>query len=80
MDQYRILKYSRVKGTLNPLSANLTKWPNTLKHFVGKLPTNCLSVFAHFEGLALEGLKDSTKLLAKLTTDIRNLSITQAWN
>ena len=32
----------------NPLSANLTKWLNTLKQFVGKLPTNCLSVFDHF--------------------------------
>ena len=43
-------------GPLNPLSANLTKWSNTLKQFVGKLPTNCLSVFDHFVGLALKGL------------------------
>ena len=42
---------------LNPLSANLTKWSNTLKQFVGKLPTNYLSVFDHFVGLALKGLK-----------------------
>ena len=42
---------------LNPLSANPTKWPNTLKQFVGKLPTNCLSVFGHFVDLALKGLK-----------------------
>ena len=41
---------------LNPLSANITKWSNTLKQFVGKLPTNCLSVFDHFVGLALKGL------------------------
>ena len=34
----------------NPLSAELTKWPNTLKQFVGNLPTNCLSVFGHFVG------------------------------
>ena len=40
----------------NPLSANPTKWPNTLKQFVGKLPTNCLSVFGHFDNLALKGL------------------------
>ena len=33
---------------INPLSANLTKWSNTLKQFVGKLPTNCLNVFDHF--------------------------------
>ena len=37
---------------LSPLSANPTKWSNTLKQFVGKLPTNCLSVFDHFAGLA----------------------------
>ena len=37
---------------LNPLSANPTKWPNTLKQFVGKLPTNCLSMFGHFVNLA----------------------------
>ena len=27
--------------SLNPLNANLTKWSNTLKQFVGNLPTNC---------------------------------------
>ena len=37
-------------------SVKLTKWPNTLKQFVGNLPTNCLSVFGHFMGLALKGL------------------------
>ena len=41
----------------NPLSADPIKWSNTLKQFVGKLPTNCLSVFDHFVGLALKGLK-----------------------
>ena len=41
---------------INPLSANFTKWPNTLKQFVGKLPTNCLSLFEHFVGLALKAL------------------------
>ena len=41
---------------IDPLSAKLTKWPNTLKQFVGNLPTNCLSVFGHFVGLALKGL------------------------
>ena len=41
---------------INPLSAKLIKWPNTLKQFVGNLPTNCLSVFGHFVGLALKGL------------------------
>ena len=40
----------------NPLSANPTKWSNTLKQLIGKLPTNCLSVFDHFARLALKGL------------------------
>ena len=35
---------------VNPLTVNPTKWSNTL-------PTNCLSVFNHFVGLALKGLK-----------------------
>ena len=42
---------------VNPLSANPKKWSNTLKQFVGNLPTNCLSVFDHFMNLALKGLK-----------------------
>ena len=42
---------------LNPLSANFTKCSNTLKQLVCKMPTNCLSVFDHFVGLALKGLK-----------------------
>ena len=41
----------------NPLSANPTKWSNTLKQSVGNLPTNCLSVFYHFMNLAFKGLK-----------------------
>ena len=41
---------------INPLRANPTKWSNTLKQFVDNLPTNCLSVFDHFVGLALKGL------------------------
>ena len=41
---------------LNPLSANATKWPNTLRKFVGKLSTNCLGVFDHFVKLALKWL------------------------
>ena len=45
-----------VSSTINPLSANFTKWSNTLKQFVGKLRMNSLSVFDHFVGLALKGL------------------------
>ena len=41
----------------NPLSANPVKWSNTLKQFVGKLSTNCLSVFGHFVNLAFKGLR-----------------------
>ena len=44
---------------LNPLSANHTEWSNTLKQFVGNLPTNCLSVFGHSVGLALKGLTEN---------------------
>ena len=40
---------------LTPLSSNFTKWSNTLKQFVGNLPTIFLSVFDHFVGLALKG-------------------------
>ena len=42
--------------SLNHLSANPTKWSNTLKQFVGNLPTNCLSVFDHIVKLALKRL------------------------
>ena len=47
---------SHFQTAVNPLSANPTKWPNTLKEIVGKLPTNCLSVFGHFVNLAFKGL------------------------
>ena len=45
----------------NPLSPNPTKWLNTLKQFVGNLPTNCLSVFDHFVKLALKGLRSKRR-------------------
>ena len=51
---------SRLQIRLNPLSANPIKQLNTLKQFVGNLPTNCLSVFDHFMGLMLKGLMHST--------------------
>ena len=47
--------------TLNPFSAKFTKWLNTLKQFVGNLPTNYLSVSGHFVGLALKGLSSVSK-------------------
>ena len=54
-----LISFSRyqTKCVINPLNANPTKWPNTLKQFVGKLPTNCLSVFGHFVNLVLKGLR-----------------------
>ena len=48
--------------SINSLSANLTKWPNTLKQFVDKLPTNYLGVFDHFVKLALKWLSFGTLL------------------
>ena len=49
-------------SNINPLSVNPTKWSNTLKQIVGKLPRNCLSVFDHFVGLALKGLKELKRM------------------
>ena len=48
-----LLSHLRQAIPFNPLSANLTRWSNTL---TGCQPTNCLSVFDHFVGLALKGL------------------------
>ena len=53
----------------NNLSANSTKWSNKLKQFMGKLPTNCFSVFDHFVGLALKGL-NIQNLASKLNLPI----------
>ena len=46
-----------VSCPFNHLSANPTKWSNTLKKVVGNLPTNCLNMFNYFVGLALKGLR-----------------------
>ena len=51
---------------LNPLNANFTKWSNTLKQFVGKFSTNCLSVFGHFINLALKGLSENINLRGQI--------------
>ena len=48
------------QSAVNPLSANSTKWSNTPKQFVGKLPTTCLSLFDHFVELALKVLSEVT--------------------
>ena len=39
-----------------PLCANSTKWLTTLKQLADKVPTNFLSVFNQFMGLALKGI------------------------
>ena len=65
--------HSDIEKTFNPLSANLTKWSNTLKQFVGNFPTNCLSVFDHFVRLALR-VNLELKLLLKRTTDVESYS------
>ena len=41
----------------NPSSTNFTEWSNKLKQFVGNVSTNCLSMFDHFVGLALKGVR-----------------------
>ena len=53
---YRYLFNYLFSLIVNLLSADFTKWPKTLKQFIGKLPMNCLSVFGHFVGLALTWL------------------------
>ena len=35
---------NEVVVSVNPLSTSIRRWSNTLKQFVDKLPTNCLSV------------------------------------
>ena len=55
-----------------PLRTNPTKWSNTLKQFVGYLPTNCFSMLDHFVKLALKGLiwmlfwRNSSSLINKV--------------
>ena len=49
------------------LSANFTKRSNTLKQFVGTLPTNCFSAFDHFVGLVFKDLTISLSVLDRLS-------------
>ena len=39
---------------------------NTLTQFVSKMRTNCLSVFGHFVGFAVKGLRIFVKLFSSL--------------
>ena len=54
--KFNVKRVVELQKKLTLLEPNPTKWLNTLKKFVGDLPTNCLSVFNHFVGLALKGL------------------------
>ena len=75
--QNRVTEYQSFqlsKNCLNPLSANPTKWSNTLKQFPYNLPTNCLSVFDHFMGLVLKGLSELRVLLA-MNLSLRKLKL-----
>ena len=60
-----------LRPSFNPLSANPTKWSNTLKQFIGNLPMNCLSVFDHFVKLALKGI---------IKSQTCNLQVFQIWS
>ena len=69
--------------SFNPLSANPTKWSNTLKQFVGNLPTNCLSVLDHLVGLAFKGPSDGKEMefgLGRTVTATRAHSCTFTYN
>ena len=48
---------SCISPVINTLNNNCSKLSKTLKQFVDKLLTNCLSAFEHFIGLVLKGLK-----------------------
>ena len=61
-------------GFINPLSTSFTKWSNTLKQFVGNLPTNCLSVYDHFVKLALKALRLFAEVFKLSTTEKRDVS------
>ena len=56
------LSKNRKKTQTKPLSTNFTKCSNIVKQFIGKMPTNCLSVFDRFVGLALKGLINKYEL------------------
>ena len=54
--KFNVNRVVELQKKITLLEPNPTKWLNTLKKFVDDLPTNCLSVFNHFVGLALKGL------------------------
>ena len=59
----------------NPLSANPTKWSNTLKQLVDNLQTNCLSVFDHFVWLELKGLNVKLRTVSETKTGVNLVNL-----
>ena len=57
---------------INPLSANPTKWSNTLKTICRLLPTNCFNMFAYFVGLAVKGLRRKISFCSVVNPFIHN--------
>ena len=74
------LSYFYFSNYFNPLSANFPKWSNTLKQFVGKFPTNCLSVFDHFVALARKGLTSKSKSKIKTSNSPKLLLILKTFS
>ena len=72
---HNIFKYE--PSCFYPFKRQSHKWPNKLKQFVGKLPTNCLSVFDHFVELALKGLillqAFTISIMNNLTVDFKEI-------
>ena len=65
-----------IRSVLNPLTANPTKWTNTLKQFVGF----CRSVvFDHFVELALKGLRPCQTAMTKCRFFSLKSSILDVW-
>ena len=64
--------HKALKGLVNPLIANPTKLSNTTQAIRRRKPTNCLSVFDHFVGLAFKTL---TSLWMKLMRVILHLKL-----
>ena len=42
----RLDKKANVNAKVKPLSANSTKWSNTIKQFVGKLPMQAIEIWS----------------------------------
>ena len=58
-------------NSLNPFSANPTKWSNTLKQLASSLPMNCLSAFEHFVKLVLKGLTYHSWVNLRVTFNVK---------